>query len=292
MEIEAISGASAVALTSTIVFLLVARAWTSVSRAVTATPSFSDRITHEAAQRFREKLERISTSRSTYLSGMLVFALLFTAAYILHAENLFRGYPRWQLFLQLGFTLLVVGFAISRLIKNVIAGLKLSFLRDANIAIGHQLQQLSAQGAYVFHDIGTARGVIDHVLVGQKGLYAINVIARRQRKRSNVRLQNNTLEFFGDDVAYSIESINEKNARLQKNLQGMFGDRVRLRSVIAVPGWDVGEQIGEQHLLVNERTIAVLSGWHDSHSQLMNEDVDALRLELGKRCGDDRPERS
>ncbi len=94
MEIDAISGAATVALASAILFLLVAKSWNAVSRNVGSTPSFADRIMHEAAQRFRDELERLSRSQSTYLSSILVFLVLFGTAYILQAEHLFAGYPR------------------------------------------------------------------------------------------------------------------------------------------------------------------------------------------------------
>ena len=96
MELEAISGAATVALTSTIVFLLIAKTWNAVSRTVGSTPSFSDRIMHEAAQRFRDELELLSRSQATYLSGALVFIMLFVAANVLRAKELFAGYPKWQ----------------------------------------------------------------------------------------------------------------------------------------------------------------------------------------------------
>ena len=64
----------------------------------------------------------------------------------------------------------------------------------------------------------------------------------------------------------------------------MLGHKIRIRSVIALPGWDIGEQSTERHLLVNERTIAMLRGWKDQSDYLMNEDVDALQKELSLRC--------
>ncbi len=97
MDIEAISGAATVALASTIVFLLIAKSWSALSRTVSSTSSFADSIMHEAAQRFRDELDRLSISQSIYLSGALVFFVLFAAAYVLKAQELFAGYPRWQL---------------------------------------------------------------------------------------------------------------------------------------------------------------------------------------------------
>lgn len=284
MELEAISGAATVALTTTIVFLLIARTWNAISRTIGSTPSFSDRIMHEAAQRFRDELDRLSCSQSTYLSGALVFVMLFIAAYVLQAKQLFAGYPSWQLYLQLGFLFLVSGYAVFCLGKIVFARYQVQFLRDANIAIGHQLQQMSVQGARVFHDVGTSAGVVDHVIIGQKGIYAINVVARRSKKKAQARLQDNAIEYSNSNVNYSIVDITAKTARLQKEFRQLLGHKIRVRSVIAVPGWDIGAQSTDNHLLVNERTITMLSGWKDNADNLMNEDVDMLQQDLTSRC--------
>jgi hypothetical protein len=284
MELEAISAAATVALTSTILFLLVAKTWNAVSRTIGSGPSFSDRIMHEAAQRFRDELDRLSASQSTYLSGILVFVTLFIAAYVLQAKHLFSGYPLWQLYLQLGFLLLVCGFAAFCLAKTALARHHVKFLRDANVAIGHQLQKMSSQGTRVFHDVGTTAGIIDHVVVGQRGVYAVNVVARRSAKRAHTRLQGNSLEYSNGKAEQSIVDISAKVARLQKEFRQLLGHQVRVRSVIAVPGWDIGEQSSDDHLLVNERTIAMISGWKDNSDYMMNEDVDALQNELTSRC--------
>ncbi|MCH9693938.1 MAG: NERD domain-containing protein [Gammaproteobacteria bacterium] len=284
MELEAISGAATVALTSTIVFLLIAKTWNTVARTVASTPSFSDRIMREAAQRFRDELERLSSSQQIYLSGSLVFVMLFVAAYLLKARELFAGYPSWQLYLQLGFIGLTTGFAIYRLCKTVAARYRVSFVRDANIAVGHQLQQLSAGATRVYHDVETSAGVVDHVIVSQNGVYAINVVARRSHKRASARLIENTLQFSNGKAAVSIVDIAAKSKRLQKEFRQLLGHKVRVRSVIALPGWEIGEQSSYDHLLVNERNLAMLSGWKDNSDHLMNEDADLLHQELRSRC--------
>ncbi len=284
MELEAISGAATVALTSTIVFLLIAKTWNTVSRTFGSSPHFSDRIMHEAAQQFRDELDRLSSSQATYLCGALVFLVLFAAAYVLQARQLFSGYPSWQLYAQLTFLALVGTYACFRLAQTIRARHGVKFLRDANIAIGHQLQQLSAVQTRIFHDVETASGIVDHVIVGQKGLYAVNVIARRSRKRTHARLRGNAIEYANDGNVVSIVDVAAKTARLQKEFRDLLGHPVRVRSVIAVPGWDIGEQSTDEHLLVNERTIAMLSGWNDNSDHLMNDDVEILQTELTTRC--------
>lgn len=284
MDIEAISGAATVALTSTILFLLVAKFWNALSRTVGSGPNFADSIMHEAAQRFRDELDRLSTSQSIYLGGALVFAMLFTAAYVLQARQLFVGYPDWQLYLQLGFLFLAVAFALYQLSNTVIARRQIKFLRDANIAIGHQLQQISSGISRVFHDVETSAGVVDHIVVGQKGIYAVNVVAKRARRGDSVRLQENSLQFSSAKTELPIVDITAKTTRLEKEFHKLLGHKVRVRSVIAAPGWEIGEQSSERHLLVNERNIAMLRGWRDSSDHLMNEDVETLQKELTAKC--------
>lgn len=284
MDLEAISGAATVALTSTVVFLLIAKTWNAVSRTISSTPSFSDRIMHEAAQGFRDELDRLTCSQSTYLSAVLVFLMLFFSAYLLRAEILFAGYPSWQINLQLGLSALVSGYAVLCLVKIARARYQIKFLRDANIAVGHQLQQLSGEDTRVFHDVGTSAGVVDHVIIGQKGLYAINVVARRSGKRAQARLRDNAIQYSNSKLSQSIVDITAKTTRLQKEFREILGHNVRVRSVIALPGWDIGEQPKADHLLVNERNLAMLSGWKDPSDYLMNEDVAALQKELKSRC--------
>jgi hypothetical protein len=284
MNIEAISGAATVALTSTILFLLVAKFWSALSRAVGPGPNFADSIMHEAAQRFRDELDRLSTSQSIYLGGTLVFAMLFVAAYVLQAQQLFAGYPDWQLYLQLGFLLLAIGFALYYLCKTIIARWRTQFLRDANIAIGHQLRQISSGITRIFHDVETSAGVVDHVIIGQSGIYSINVVAKRARSGATVRMNGNALQFSNSKTEQSIVGIAARTTRLEKEFHKLLGHKVRVRSVIAVPGWEIGEQTNKHHLLVNERNIAMLRGWKDSTDHLMNEDVDALQKELTAKC--------
>ena len=284
MNIEAISGAATVALTSTILFLLVAKFWSALSRTVGSGPLFADSIMHEAAQRFRDELDRISASQSIYLGSALVFVVLFTAAYALQAQQLFAGYPDWQLYMQLAFLFLAVSFAAMKLGRTIIARRQVKFLRDANIAIGHQLRQISNGITQVFHDADTSSGVVDHVLIGQAGLYAIHVVARRAPSGGGVRLIGNALQFSNTDDELSIVDIAARARRLEKEFTELLGHKVRVRSVIAAPGWEIVEQTNEDHLLVNERNIGMLRGWKDNTDHMMNEDVDILKKAMTARC--------
>jgi hypothetical protein len=284
MNLETFSAAATVAMATTVAFLLIARSLSTVNRLLGNASRFPDSIMHEAAQRFRDELDRTSASQSIYIAGILVFAMLFVAAYVLQAEVLFAGYPNWQLGLQIGFIGLTVAFAVYKLTRTLLAGRQLRFKRDAAIAIGHQLQQVGSATTHVFHDVRTSAGVIDHVVVSRVGIYAVNVIARRPHPGASAQVVENKLHFSDSEEQLPAVPLLAKNTRLANHFTRLIGQRVRVRSIIALPGWETTEQSDDRHLVVNERNVSMLLGWRDKSDYLMDDDVDTLREDLRSRC--------
>jgi len=284
MDIQSFSGAATVALASTIVFVLITISWQIIARSVGSSHSFADSIMREAAQRFRDEFDRLSSNQSNYFSAGLVFLVLFAAAYVLNAERLFVGYPVWQLNIFL-FALVAVALIISvDLVRTVLARQQVKLLRDANIAIGHQLQRIAAGFGRVYHDVETSSGIIDHIIVGQSGVFAVNVFARRSSKNGEAALDGNSLTFAPGKASVSIVTMAANTASLEREFRRLLDHRVRIRSVIAVPGWEVNVQSSEEHLIVNARNLPMIRGWKDQADYLMNEDVDALHEMLTSRC--------
>lgn len=284
MDIESISGAATVALTCTLVFVVIAKSWQLISRSVSSNTYFSDSIMREAAQRFREEFDRLNSSQSTYLSAAVVFIVLFLSAYVLQAEQLFVGYPAWQLYVLLSALSAGAVLALWRLCRTAVSRHRVKLCRDANIAIGHQLQKLSIGVGRTYHDVRTDSGIIDHIIVGKNGAYAVSVVAMPAGKQGDVTLINNELHFGETGRTRSIVSINANIASLEREFRRLLDHRVRIRSVIAVPGWTIEEQLSNDHLLVNEKNLAMLSGWKDKADFLMDDDVAAIHRLLTTRC--------
>jgi Nuclease-related domain len=284
MDIQAVSGAATVAIACAIVFLLVAKSWHVLSNVFSGQPNFADSIMSEAAQRFRDELKQLSRAQSTYLGATLVFVVMYIAAIAFQGPELFVGYPEWQLYVLLSALAAAALFALYRLIRTVVSWRSVRFLRDANVAVGHQLQRIASSHGRVYHDVPSSAGVVDHVLVGQGGVYAINVVARRHLKKGIVHLDGNDLHFSNTAKTLSIVNVIATAKRVEKEFRKITGKNIRVRSVIAVPGWQIKEQTSSEHLLVNERNLPMITGWKDQSDNLMNEDVDALGKSLTRRC--------
>lgn len=284
MDIEAISGAAAVALGCAILFLLIGRSWQAFVRNVGPGPRFSDSIMHEAAQHLREELQTLTSKQSTYLGGAMAFVLVFGVAYTFRAQELFSGYPRWQMYVLLALLVVAALLAAWRLVCTMHARGRVRLQHDANVAVGHQLRQIAPGTSRVYHEVPTSAGIVDHVVVGTSGIYAVNVVARRPSSNGAVELAENGLCFSPSGHTASIVELAAKSNRLGRELSKALGHKIRVRSVLAVPGWQIAKQTDENHLLVNERTLGMIKGWRDSSDNLMNDDVAAIQADLTRRC--------
>ncbi len=284
MSLAALSGATTIALASTIIFLLIVRSWQVVSASVVATTRFPNSIMLEAAQRFRDELEQLGRQQSIYLIATLVFSVIFAITYLFPPQDMFDDLPRWQLILVLALFAAAAVYTPYRLLRIVLAKRHLAFVRDANIATGHALQKLNANQNRVFHDVPCGAGIIDNVVVGRHGIYAVNVIARKPGKENTVNLREDKLTFAPGNLSMSVARIGVKSEQLAKEIGKLLKHTIRVRCVIVIPGWEVESQTSEAYLVVNERNITMLTGWKDPKDFLMNEEVDVVQKKLTARC--------
>jgi hypothetical protein len=283
MDLTALSGATTIALACTIIFLLVVKSWHAFTISTSST-RFPNAIMFEAAQRFRDELERLGREQSVYLISALVFAVIFCVFYLLPPIGLFDNLPMWQLYLLVGIFIVAAGYSFYRLFRIAVARRRLAFVRDANMATGHALQKLTTNQNRAFHDVRCQAGIIDNVIVGLHGVYAISVISRKPGKNNLVRLNGDMLSFAPGKESVSVSRSGKKSEQLAREFRKVVNHEVRVRSVIAVPGWEVESQVSDKYLVVNERNLAMLSGWKDQEDYLMDEDVEAIQKLLTRRC--------
>jgi hypothetical protein len=283
MNLVTLSGAVTIALASTIVFLLVVRFWQAIAHSA-AISRFPRSIMREAAQRFRDDLERLGREQSVYLTSALVFTVIFSVSYLLPPKGMFDELPQWQLIITLVLCVLAAGYTGYRVVRIIFARRHLAFVLDANMATGHALQKLTVNQNRVFHDVPCQAGIIDNVVVGLHGIYAVSVIARKPGKDNRVRLQGDALTFAPGKESLPVSRSGAKSVQLEREFRKLLGHKVRVRSVIAVPGWEIDSQASDEYLVVNERNLAMLSGWKEQKDYLMNEDVASIQKLLTERC--------
>lgn len=238
----------------------------------------------EAAQRFRDEMERLTRRLHVYLTCALVFAVIFSVSYLLRPEDVFKNLPNWQLMAIISVLGVIALYAIVRFFAVLLARRRTEFVRDATIAAGHGLQKLTANSNRVFHDVPCGSGIIDNVIVGLHGVYAVHVVARRAGKNNRVRLEGDILTFAAGNNSLSLAQFDQRTKQLAREFRKILNHDVMVRCVVAVPGWEIESQASENQLIVNERNLAMLRGWKDQNDYLMNEEVERLQELLTERC--------
>ncbi len=284
MNLEALGGAAAIALGSTLLFVLVARTWQTLSSTLGGSTRFPNNIMVEAAQRFRDQLDHLTRLQTVYLSAALVFSVIFATALLLRPQDLFGGLPGWQLIVILAVPGLVLVYGGYRLFEVARERRQVAFFRDASMAIGHGLQSLTSNQNRVFHDVLCGSTHIDNIVAGLHGIYAVYVIANRPGKDKRVRLSGDELAFAPGKVSMSLTEFGKTSEQFARACRKHLQHDIRVRSVIAVPGWEIDAQASDSYLVVNERSLAMIKGWKDQKDFLMNEDVDAIHKLLTRRC--------
>jgi hypothetical protein len=284
MDLEALGGAAAIALGSTFLFVLIARSWQSLSTTLGGSTRFPNDIMVEAAQRFRDQLDQLGRLQTMYLSAALVFAVIFATVLLLRPQDIFGGLPKWQLAVIFLIPVAVCGYGCYRLFTVVRNRRNVEFVRDANMAIGHGLQSLTSNQNRVFHDVRCGSTHIDNVVVGLHGIYAVYVIANRPGKDKRVRLNGDNLAFAPGKVSMSLDEFGQISQQFARACRKHLQHDIRVRSVIAVPGWEIEAQASDRFLVVNERSLPIIKGWREQKDFLMNEDVATIHKLLTKLC--------
>jgi hypothetical protein len=241
---------------------------------------FKSCIMIESAQRFRDRLEKLGRDQTLYFSLSAMFVVTFGTAMLLRPEMTLGALPTWQNIAALVAVSLGAAYGCFRMTRIILERRQVAYVRDANIAVGHSLLKLTANQMRVFHEVPCKAGFVDNVVVGLHGIYAVNVVTRRPGKKNVVRLRDDKLIFAPDGDVVSVSDCGAKAQQLASMLKQQVGYAVRVRPVVAVPGWEIESQESAHYLAVNERNVAMLRGWKDEKDYLMNEDVDKIQAFL------------
>ncbi len=281
MNLDALTTAGTLAISMGLLFLASARIWQRFAHLADTAPFFPEYAMREAAQRFRDEADLLRRNQAIYLATLLTACLIFAAALKLDIRGLYQGYPKWQLAIVAALLGSLASYLVYKAVATLIRLGHTRFLRDANMAIGHQLQQQVTRRGCVYHEVEVGRGTIDHVLVGLDGIYAVHVIARRCERDDVANLTTEDLTLGVETI--QLAGITKSVQRLSRIFSNLSSRDIQVHSVIAIPGWRIGEQQRDTHLLVNEHTLPQLSEWKRAPGQLRHEDVATIQRFLGQR---------
>ncbi|PZD71279.1 hypothetical protein C1752_07299 [Acaryochloris thomasi RCC1774] len=158
--------------------------------------------------------------------------------------------------------------------------------RDGERAVGQYLERLREQDFQVFHDVMGERFNIDHVLIGEKGVFAIETktFSKPATGKSSIRFLNGELQVNGRRIDRNpIEQSCAAASWLSDILRESTGRSVKVHPVILFPGWWVERLPPEQNKRIWVLEPKALPKFlENAKTQLSSEDAKLLTYHLSR----------
>lgn len=127
--------------------------------------------------------------------------------------------------------------------------------RDAELAVGQELDQLMREGAAVFHDSSAEKFNSDHVVIALQGVLAVQTKGYSKPNRgvgaahARVQFQGEALQIPDRLRVEPIEQAVRQAQSLSRWLGSATGEVAAVTRVVALPGWFVARK-GRADVLV------------------------------------------
>lgn len=138
--------------------------------------------------------------------------------------------------------LAIVGWSVWRLVHH--AGQRRRYIQGlaAELAVAQRLMTLMAEGALIYHDFPADRFNIDHIVIGESAVFAIETKSRRKpakggRDSARVSYDGRTLRFPAHVETKPVDQAQRQAEWLARFLASGVGEPIRVVPVLALPGW-------------------------------------------------------
>jgi len=194
---------------------------------------------HYPGQSLDEKLDHIKKEMQPFI----LLPLLVVAVAALECWRWFTDSPPQPIAATV--VAVVVGlYCIRKFLKLRKLQDKCELGRDGERLVAQALEELRQDGCSVFHDVVADDFNVDHIIVSQRGIFAIETKTHRKREG------NPKITFDGEKILMDGKSMDpnpveqaKRNAKwLRDELHRRTGKWFPVKPVVVFPGWWVEEQ--------------------------------------------------
>lgn len=237
----------------------------------------------------REQLEEATNDLTWDIVVLCVTPLAMLSVYLAQARSGLVSANGHTEIIYVVFVVGLIAWMIGKLLK---AGERIDNLRagfDAELAVGQELDQLMRTGAAVFHDFPAEGFNIDHVVISNEGVFAVEtkgytkLIGDKGKVNAKVIFDGRTLKFPTWTTSEPLEQAERQAKWLSKWATSAVGGMVVATPVLALPGWFV-ERTGRSSVRVySGRALGSLLKT-PSPQPLSDEDVQRISHQVEQRC--------
>jgi hypothetical protein len=165
---------------------------------------------------------------------------------------------------------------------------RLVSLLDMHTQAARRLVEVQLRGNRIYPSVRIHDDLIDNVVVGSNGVYAVQLFAPPQGAES-VKFERGALIFQPCGTRVNLHSYNKALRGLASVFMEQIGSQVQVLPVIVLPDCRIEPSENGGPLLVSLQACASFVSWQDENFFLHDEDVAKLSGWLGKQALEDPP---
>lgn len=166
---------------------------------------------------------------------------------------------------------------------------------EAESAVGAELNHLMLDGAHVFHDLPAEGFNVDHIIVSPKGVFTVETKSRakyvKPAEKADVKVSfdGNALRFPSHTEIAPVEQARANAKWVSEWLASATGEPVRVRPVVALPGWFTTTTTRSDLLVINGKGCRAVFGSTYAHQELSASQMQRIVFQIEQRCRDVEP---
>ena len=252
---------------------------------------FTQKLERFPGQSLLKRLDELNEEISIQTAALLSVPIAIYAGYI---SNLYFGNRPFNYIEAIVAGVLATGFLGYTLFKlrgflQERRNIRLGY--EGELTVGQTLNRLMLAGYRVFHDFPAEKFNIDHIVLGAKGVFAIETKTRSKRTTTN-RQQDATVEYDGRALHFPsgtdidmIAQAKRQSKWLSNWLSQAVGEDITVRAIVALPGWFVKRTSSEGIPIVNPKQFDSLFD-HIQARPLTTEMIIRISYQLDQKCRD------
>ena len=252
---------------------------------------FTHNLLRSPGESLIRKLDNINIEINVYSFSLILIPLLIYSLTLSFSYHKGKSISLFDVYASaiIGFTFII--YLLTKIIKLLNKRIITRLGYEGEVAVGQELNQLMLKGYHVYHDFPANNFNIDHIIVGQSGVFTVETKARSKPATRNVAgnatvTYNGRLLLFPQGVDLkTIEQAKRQAAWLTNWIGSAVGEKVAVRPVVALPGWCVKRTSPDGIPVVNPKQFPSLFK-HISPRFLSSEMISRITHQLEQKCRD------
>jgi hypothetical protein len=252
-------------------------------------PSFRKDLLRIPGGSLLRRLDNLNEQINLYLIYVIILPLIIYSALISYSYFQAAQPSLTVIWISSTICIALIAYLVFNLVRLLSQRKRTRLGYEGELAVGQELNQLMLLGYRVYHDFPADTFNIDHIIVGSKGVFAVETrtrskgTARKGSQEATVAYDGRMLTFADTTDFETIEQAEQQADWLSNWLTTGTGEPIAVRAIVTLPGWVVKRTSADGIPVVNPGQFTSLFE-HIKPRPLSETMLNCIKDQLERKC--------